>query len=175
MTLFILIPSPRFHGMSTVDSAWSLKEQPDAPTLAAERVSALVKAGQSARVETSEIRFLPPVVGCASKDRVPLEASGDALPECTPKAGDSADAVSSDWVRLLRIAHQAFASAFKGQHASAKDAAMELYLLLEAAESIYRSAPQDEPRHRVAAEIIGGAHIIAHHLNAIREMGKGLK
>ena len=107
MTLFILIPSPRFPGTSLVDSAWSLKEQPDAPTLAAERVSALVKAGQSARVETSEIRFLPPVVGCASNGTRSLEASGDALPECTPKAEDSADAVSSDWVRLLRIARQA--------------------------------------------------------------------
>lgn len=71
-------------------------------------------------------------------------------------------------------AHQAFADAFKGGKPSAKDAAMELYELFQAAESIYQSAPDGESRHHVAAEIIGGAHIIAHHLNAIREMGRGL-
>lgn len=72
-------------------------------------------------------------------------------------------------------AHQSFAHAFKGEQGSAKEAATELYQLLEAAESIYHSATPDEPRHIHAAKVIGHGHIIAHNLEALRELGKGLK
>lgn len=72
-------------------------------------------------------------------------------------------------------AHQAFAQALCPGGGSAKDAATTLYQMLQAAESIYHSAPADEPRHVHAAKVIGHGHIIAHNLEALRELGKGLK
>ena len=72
-------------------------------------------------------------------------------------------------------AHAAFAEALCPGGGSAKDAATELYQMLQAAESIYHSASPDEPRHAHAAKVIGHGHIIAHNLEALRELGKGLK
>ena len=72
-------------------------------------------------------------------------------------------------------AHTTFAEALCPGGGSAKDAATELYQMLQAAESIYHSASPDDPRHTHAAKVIGHGHIIAHNLEALRELGKGLK
>ncbi|WP_395094255.1 hypothetical protein [Armatimonas sp.] len=72
-------------------------------------------------------------------------------------------------------AHQAFAQALCPGGGSAKDAATELYQLLQAAESLYHSTTQDSEQHHAAATLIGHGHIIAYNLEALRELGKGLK
>lgn len=71
-------------------------------------------------------------------------------------------------------AYKAFAEALCPGGGPAKDAATEIYQMLEAAESIYHSASPDEPRHHIATEIIGHGHIIAHNLEALRELGRSL-
>ncbi len=75
-----------------------------------------------------------------------------------------------------RPAHQAFAEALCPGGGSAKDAATQIYTLLQAAETLYHAVSvSDAPTHHIATQIIGHGHIIAHNLEALRELGRGLK
>lgn len=82
-----------------------------------------------------------------------------------------------------RPAHQAFAEALCPGGGSAKDAATQIYTLLQAAETLYHAVSPDaatagltsSSQHHIATQIIGHGHIIAHNLEALRELGRGLK
>lgn len=50
MTIFIMVPSKRTPGTTTIEASWSLDETPDAFTLAAKRVQQLRATGIDARV-----------------------------------------------------------------------------------------------------------------------------
>lgn len=63
MMLFVLVPSELFPNATTIDAAWSLDEQPDAFTLAANRVEQLRAAGIDARVHPHGGSFITPVAG----------------------------------------------------------------------------------------------------------------
>lgn len=61
MIFFILVPLPQFPDRSTVDSAWSLQEHPDAPTLAAKRFQELRGEGIRARIAQHGGKLIVPV------------------------------------------------------------------------------------------------------------------
>ncbi|MBB6053319.1 hypothetical protein [Armatimonas rosea] len=71
-------------------------------------------------------------------------------------------------------AQKAFADALCPDGIGAKDAATELYRLLALAQSIHDNPNAKEADLRLATDIVGAGHIVAHHLEAIRELSKGL-
>lgn len=71
-------------------------------------------------------------------------------------------------------AQKAFADALCPDGIGAKDAATELYRLLENAQRIHDNPDAKENDLRLSTDIIGAGHIIAHWLESIRELGKGL-
>ena len=72
-------------------------------------------------------------------------------------------------------AQKAFASALCPEGIGAKDAATELHRILAEAQRIYDTQDAKHPHCDLAEKIIGHGHITAYHLEAIRELGKGLK
>ena len=71
-------------------------------------------------------------------------------------------------------AQAAFAEALCPNGQGAKDAATEIYQVLAEAQRIYDTQATEHPSHHIATTIIGHGHIIAHNLETLRELGRGL-